>query len=162
EVREIKPMDQWQMRKARTINGKEVFEIQAAPNHPVPVKTRHVLGFTYGLFGILGVIAGAVGVAFRFRRVIHSSAQRPTLIIGEKCFELVVRDQFVRIHIPYKNIREVGLITSESTGRATSIGVNLHDLNDAEMRYENAARRKSWTGWDYAIGNKEIFAVPMA
>jgi hypothetical protein len=161
EVRAIRPEDQLRMRKSRTIDGKEVLEIPAAPGHPVPVKTRHVLGFTYGVCGILLLIVGSAGIAVGVGRLIHSSIQRPTLIIGQACLQLVVRDHFVRIHIPYKNIREVGLITSESTGKAISIGVNLRDLNDAAMHYQNTARSKKWTGWDYAIGNKEVFAVPI-
>jgi hypothetical protein len=162
EVRAITPEDQFQARKKRTINGREVFEIPAAPGHPVPVKTQHVLGFTYGAMGIVIVLVGSAAIVFGTGRLIHSSIQRPTLIIGENCFQLVVRDQFVRIHIPYKNIRQVGLVPSESTGKAISIGVDLHDLNDPTMHYQNAARCKKWTGWDYAIGNKEIFAVPIA
>jgi hypothetical protein len=161
EVRAITPEDQWQARKPRVINGKEVLEIPAAPGHPVPVKTRHVLGFPYGVLGIVIVIVGSAAIAIGFGRLIHSSIQRPILIIGEKCLQLVVRDQFVKVHIPYKNIREAGLITTDN-GRAISIGVNLHDLNDPAMHYQNAARTKKWTGWDYAIGNKELFAVPIA
>jgi hypothetical protein len=161
EVRAITPDDQLQMGKPRTINGKEVLEVPAAPKHPVPVKTRHVLGFPYGALGILLVIGGSAAIAIGFGRLIHSSIQRPTLIIGKKCLQLVVRDQFVRIHIPYKNISEVGLVTSESTGKPMYIGVNLHDLDDPAMNYQNAARSKKWTGWDYAVGNKEFFAVPI-
>jgi hypothetical protein len=161
EVRAITPGDQWQARKSRMIDGKEVFELPAAPNHPVPVKTNYVLGFTYGLLGILIVIGGSAAVALGVGRLIQSSIQRPTLIIGEQCLQLVVRDQFVKTHIPYKNIKRVGLITSETTGKAISIGVDLHDLNDPTMHYRNAVRSKKWTGWDYAIGNKEIFAVPI-
>jgi predicted proteasome-type protease len=112
--------------------------------------------------GIVIVLVGSGAIVFGIGRLIHSSIQRPTLIIGEDCFQIVVRDRFVKIHIPYKNIRQVGLITSESTGKAISIGVNLCDLNDPTMHYQNAARSKKWTGWDYAIGNKEIFAVPIA
>jgi hypothetical protein len=162
EVRAIRPEDQWQARKARTINGKEVFEIPAAPDHPVPVRTHHVLGFQFGVFGILIAIAGSAAITLSVGRLIHSSIQRPTLIIGENCFQLVVRDRLVKIHVPYKNIRELRLVTSESTGKAIFIGVNLHDLNDPAMHYQGAARSKKWTGWDYAIGNKEVLALPIA
>jgi hypothetical protein len=162
EVRAMTPADQWQARKARTIDGKEVFEIPAAPGRPVPVKTRHVLGFPYGALGIVIVVAGLAALALGVGRLIHSLIQRPTLIIGQACFQLVVRDQFVKVHIPYKNIREIGLIKSESTSKPTSIGVNLNDLNDPAMHYQNAATIKKWTGWDYAIGDKELFAVPIA
>src|SRR5204862_6080004 len=48
EVRAITPDDQWQMRKARKVAEKEYFELPDAPGRPVPVKTQHVLGFTYG------------------------------------------------------------------------------------------------------------------
>jgi hypothetical protein len=30
------------------------------------------------------------------------------------------------------------------------------------MHYQDAARSQRWTGWDYAMGNKEVFAVPIA
>jgi hypothetical protein len=162
EVRAITPEDQWRARKARTIDGKEVLEIPGAPGHPVAVKTRHVLGFPYGALGIVIVVAGSAAVAVGVGRLIHSLIQRPTLIIGQTCLQLVVRDQFVKVHIPYTNIREIGLIKSEGTNKPTSIGVNLNDLNDPAMHYQNAARAKKWTGWDYAIGDKELFAVPIA
>jgi hypothetical protein len=162
EVRAITPEDQWQARQARTINGKEVFEIPAAPGHPVAVKTRHVLGFPYGALGMVIVVAGSAATALGVGRLIHSFIQRPALIIGQTCFQLVMRDHVVKIHIPYTNIREIGLITSESTAKPTSIGVNLIDLHDPAMRYQNAARTKKWTGWDYALGDKEFFAVPIA
>jgi hypothetical protein len=162
EVRAIRPEDQLRAGKTRMINGKEVLEIPAAPGHPVPVKTQHVLGFTYGAIGVLMATVGSVGIAVGFARLIHSFIQRPTLVIGSTCFQLVVRDDFVKIHIPYKSISEVGLIKSESNGKPIFIGVNLRDLNDPELHYQGAARSKKWTGWDYAIGNKEVFAVPIA
>jgi hypothetical protein len=162
EVRALKPEDQWQNRKARTVNGKEVFEIPADPGHPVPVKTHHVLGVTYGLFGLLIVLAGSVAFVLSVGRLIHSSIQRPTLILGENCFQLIVRDHLVRLQIPYKNIKETRLIASETTGKPIFIGVNLHDLNDRAMHYQDAARSQKWTGWDYALGNKEVLAVPIA
>jgi hypothetical protein len=51
---------------------------------------------------------------------------------------------------------------SEGSGKPICVGVNLRDLNDPELHYQGATRSKKWTGWDYAIGNKEIFAVPIA
>jgi len=162
EVRAITPDDQWQMRKARKIGEKEYFELPEAPRHPVPVKTQHVLGFTYGVLGMVMTIVGVVGIPFAARRFFIYLVERPTLIIGKNCFQLVVRDQLVRIHIPYSNIKEVGLMKDERTGKAICVGVNLRDLNDPTMHYQNAARSKKWTGWDYAIGNKELFAVPTA
>jgi hypothetical protein len=161
EVREIRPEDQLRAGKVRAIGGKEVLELPAAPNGPVPVKTHHVLGPTYGLFGVLIVFAGLVGIAVGFGRLIHSSRQRPALIIGPTCFQLVVGDNLVKVHVPYKNISAVQLIKNESNGKPMFIGVNLADLNDPATRYEGAARSKKWTGWDYAMGNKEIFAVPI-
>jgi hypothetical protein len=159
EVRALRPEDQLQMGKLRTINGKEVLEVPADPGHPVPVTTRHVLGFGYGAFGAIIVIAGSVGIAVGSGRLIHSSIQRPTLIIGHTCFQLVVRDTFVKLQVPYKNIGAVELIKNERNGKPMFIGVNLRDLNDPAMHYQGAARSKSWTGWDYALGNKEIYAV---
>jgi hypothetical protein len=161
EVRALTPQDQWQARTSRTVNGKEVFELPADPGRPVPVTTRHVLGFTYAVYGILMLILGSVGVVLGIGRLIHSTIQRPTLVIGENCFQLVVRDNLVRILIPYKNIREIGLVEHESTGKAMFVGLNLHDPYDPSMYYHDAARSKKWTGWDYAIGNKEVFTVPI-
>jgi hypothetical protein len=162
EVREIRPEDQLRAGKVRNIGGREVLEVPGAPKGPVPVKTRHVLGPTYALFGVLIVVAGSVGMAVGFGRLIHSSMQQPTLIIGPSCFQLVLRENFVKLHIPYKNISAVELVKNESNGKPMFIGVNLADLNDPATRYQGAARSKKWTGWDYAMGNKEIFAVPIA
>jgi len=108
------------------------------------------------------VIAGVVVIPLAARRFFIYLVDRPTLIIGKNCFQLVVRDQLVRVHIPYSNIKEVGLIKDERTGKPMFIGVNLRNLDDPTMHYPNAARSKKWTGWDYAIGNKELFAIPTA
>lgn len=162
EVRAITPMDQLRAAKSRTINGQEMLEVPDAPRHPIPIKTRHVLGFPYGAMGILLLVIGFVAIAVGFGRLTHSFIQRPTLIIGQNCLQLVVRDQLVKIHIPYKNIRQTGLITGEGTTKHIAVGVNLHDIHDPSMHYQNAARCRKWTGWDYAIGDKELFPVPVA
>lgn len=161
EVRAITPEDQLRAAKTRTINGKEVLEVPAAPRGPVPVKTGHVLGFTYGALGVVLATLASVGMVVGLGRLIHSFLQRPTLLIGPTCFQLVLRDDFVKVHIPYNNISAIGLIKSESSGKPISIGVNLRDLDDPAMHYHGAARSRKWTGWDYAIGNKELFAVPI-
>jgi len=161
EVRAVTPEDQWRARKPRMIGGREGFELPAAPRHPVPVKTTHVFGFTYGVLGIVIVVAGSAAMLAGLVRLIHSSIQRPTLIIGENCLQLVVRDHVVKIHIPYTNISELGFMKSDS-GKPLCVGVNLRDPHDPAMYYHDAARSKKRTGWDYAVGNKEIFAVPTA
>jgi len=155
EVRVITPSDQLEAAQ----EGREIPR-EGLLGKPIPVKTQHVVGFTYGVLGSVVLIAGAVLVPLIVYKYLVYLIERPTLIIGKKCFQLVVREDIVRVHVPYQNIKQVGLLSMEDVPwvvrwlSAPSIGVNFRDPNDPTMHGPNARTVKSnkkWTGWDYAI-----------
>jgi hypothetical protein len=153
KVRVLTPSDH--LRAAQ--EGREIPR-EGALGKPIPVKTQHVVGFTYGVLGGVMLIAGAICVPLTIYKYVVYLIERPTLIIGKKCFQLVVREDVVKIHIPYQNIKEVGLLSMENVPgfirwlSASSIGVNLRDPYDPTMHGLTARSikfNKKSTSWDY-------------
>ncbi len=152
EVRVLTPSDH--LRAAQ--EGREIPR-EGALGKPIPVTTEHVVGFSYGVLGGVLLITGAICVPLLIYKYVVYLIERPTLIIGKNCFQLVVRENVVKVHIPYQNIKEVGLLSMENVPGfirwflASSIGVNLRDPNDPTMHGLRARSIKS-------LSDKSLFS----
>jgi hypothetical protein len=104
------------------------------------------LGAFLFLAGILGVPVSIVMAFLRTR-----------LIIGQRCFQVVVGKERVTHQLPYKNIARFEFIQDPN---GNFIGIDLDDIQDADTLNPDSETNKKWSGWHYKLTD-ENWSEPM-